>query len=202
MPLIGLLTSRIDNRWLIAFGFGLFAICSIWFSRLDLAISQWSLLWAVILSGFAAGCVFVPLSTTAMASLRNEEIGNASGLYNLLRNIGGSVGISVVNTVVTRHEQVHRAYLVHSFEPGNGLLQQQLEGLQSMLHESIGVGADLATQSQQALGVLNGFLSQQAALLSYVDVFRDLAIVCSLCVPLVFVLRKAVRRKGAVSTAH
>ena len=109
MPIIGLLTAKIDNRWLIAFGFCLFAITSIWFGEVNLGIGQWSFLWAITLSGFGSGCVFVPLSTTTMAFLRNEEIGNASGLYNLLRNIGGSIGISIVNTIVARHEQLHRS---------------------------------------------------------------------------------------------
>ena len=64
-----------------------------------------------------------------MAGLRNEEIGNASGLYNLLRNIGGSVGISVVNTIVARHEQVHRAYMVHLIDPTRPAYQQQIKGI-------------------------------------------------------------------------
>ena len=75
---------------------------------MNLAISQWSFLWAIIISGFGSGSVFVPLSATTVAGLPNEEIGNASGLYNLFRNVGGSIGISVVNTIVARHEQLHQ----------------------------------------------------------------------------------------------
>jgi MFS transporter, DHA2 family, multidrug resistance protein len=203
MPMIGLLTSRIDNRWLIAFGFFLFAICSMWFAQINLGISQWSLLWAIVLSGFASGCIFVPLSTTAMARLPNEEIGNASGLYNLLRNIGGSVGISVVNTVVARHEQIHRADLAHNVSGGNAALSQQLNGLQSLLQQGSGSsGAPLSTAAERAYGLINFTVAQQSRLLSYVDDFRYLAVVCAVCVPLVFVLKKAVARKGAVSAAH
>lgn len=203
MPMIGVLTSRIDNRYLIAGGFGLFAASSVWFSHVNLEISQWTLLWAIVISGFGAGCVFVPLSTTAMARLRNEEIGNATGLYNLLRNIGGSIGISLVNTMVSRHEQVHRAYLVHSLNPNNPSFQQQLQGLQGMLRHGSGPnGAPLSDTSQRALGLINGSLSQQSALMAYVDDFRYLAIVCILCVPIVFILKKTVAKKGAVGAAH
>ncbi len=106
MPVIGALTSRIDNRWLIAAGFALFGWTSLAMARLTLDISQWSLLTPIILSGVASGLVFVPLATVSMGTLSNEQIGNASGLYNLLRNIGGSVGISVVNTIVSRHSQI------------------------------------------------------------------------------------------------
>ena len=67
-----------------------------------------------MLSGFGIGSIFVPLSTTAVAGLPNEEIGNASGLYNLFRNVGGSIGISLVNTIVARHAQLHQNEMVHS----------------------------------------------------------------------------------------
>jgi DHA2 family multidrug resistance protein len=203
MPVIGLLTSRIDNRYLISFGFFLFGVCSLWFAHVDLQISQWSLLWPIILSGFGSGCVFVPLSTTAMAGLRNEEIGNASGLYNLLRNIGGSIGISIVNTIVARHEQVHRAYMVHWIDPTRPTYQQQMQGVTTLLNQSTGPnGATLSTQSDRALGVINGVVNQQARLWSYVDDFRYLAFACFLCVPIVFLLKKAVAKPGAVSAAH
>ena len=118
MPVIGYLTAKIDNRYLIAFGFTMFGVASLWFGQLNLSIGQWTFLWAILISGFGSGCVFVPLSTTTMAFLKNEEIGNASGLYNLMRNIGGSVGISVVNTIVARHEQLHRNELAASLVPG------------------------------------------------------------------------------------
>ena len=203
MPVIGLLTSRLDNRYLISFGFFLFGVCSLWFAHVDLQISQWSLLWPIVLSGFGSGCVFVPLSTTALAGLRNEEIGNASGLYNLLRNIGGSVGISIVNTIVARHEQVHRAYMVHWIDPTRPTYQQQLQGVTTLLKQSTGPnGAALSTQSDRALGVINGVVNQQARLWSYVDDFRYLAFACFLCVPIVFLLKKAVAKPGAVSAAH
>jgi MFS transporter, DHA2 family, multidrug resistance protein len=203
MPIIGVLTSRMDNRYIIAFGFFLFAVCSLWFAHVDLQISQWSLLWPIVLSGFGSGCIFVPLSTTTMAGLRNEEIGNASGLYNLLRNIGGSVGISIVNTIVARHEQVHRAYMVHWIDPTRPTVQQQMQGVTTLLNQSTGPnGATLSTQSDRALGVINGVVNQQARLWSYVDDFRYLAFACFLCVPIVFMLRKAVAKPGAVSAAH
>ena len=200
MPMIGLLTARIDNRWLIASGFTIFALCSLWFADINLGIGQWTLTWAIILSGFGSGCVFVPLSTTAMARLPNEQIGNASGLYNLLRNIGGSVGISMINTMLARHEQVHRADLAHNLNPDNPLLRQQLRGFTTAVQQS--PTPSLHLPAQRALDLLNQTLSQQASLLSFIDDFRYLAIVCAICVPLVFLLKKAVARRGAVSAAH
>lgn len=198
MPIIGALTTRIDNRWLIASGFFIFAVCSIWFGEVNLAISQWSFLWAIILSGFGSGMVFVPLSTTTMGTLPNEQIGNATGLYNLLRNVGGSVGISVVNTIVARHEQLHRTELVHSLQTGSTLVSNQLSALQHVLTTTNAAGPALATSG--ALKMLEGTLTAQARLWSYVDDFRYMALVCFGCVPLVLLFKRA-RRRGAIA-AH
>lgn len=198
MPIIGILTAKIDNRWLIVAGFMLFAISSLWFGEATLGISQWSFLWAIIISGFGSGCVFVPLSTTTMAGLRNEEIGNASGLYNLLRNIGGSIGIAVVNTLVVRHEQLHRTELSHSITATNPNLQNTLRGMEKFL-QSQGASASLATD--RAYGLVNGLLNQQARLWSYVDDFRYMALVCFVCVPIAFTLKKTVGKRG-MSAGH
>ncbi len=198
MPIIGLLTARVDNRWLIALGFALFGISSLWFGRVNLGISQWSFVWAIIISGFGSGCIFVPLSTTAMAGLKNEEIGNASGLYNLMRNIGGSIGISIVNTIVARHEQLHRNELVHSVAPTSITFQEQVTNLRHYLEAQ---GFSTADALQKAYGLVNVQVRQQARLWAYVDDFRYMALMCFLCIPIVFLLKKAVG-KGGVSAGH
>ena len=198
MPMIGYLTAKIDNRLLIGFGFCLFAITSLWFSEVNLEIGQWSFLWAIVLSGFGSGCVFVPLSTTAMAFLKNEEIGNASGLYNLLRNIGGSIGISIVNTIVARHEQLHRNELGASLSLGRPEVRGAVTGIQQYLGAQ---GASPSTAAQQAYGLLDHSLSAQARLWSYVDDFRYMALVCFACIPIVFALKKSVGR-GRPGAGH
>jgi DHA2 family multidrug resistance protein len=195
MPLIGLISSRIDNRWLIGIGFTIFGFCGLWFARVNLDISQYSFLWPVIISGFGASMVFVPLASTSMASLPNEEIGNAAGLFNLLRNIGGSIGISIVNTVVARHEQVHRVEMSGRMNHANTSFQQMLDGT-TALTGRIG-GSPL-----QAYQIIDHVLGQQARLRAYVDDFQYMAAVCFLCVPIVLLLRKVIAKKGAVSAAH
>ena len=200
MPIIGYLTAKMDNRWLIAFGFAMFGAASIWFGEVNLSIGQWTFLWAILISGFGSGCIFVPLATTSMAFLKNEEIGNASGLYNLLRNIGGSIGISVVNTIVTRHEQTHRSELTKSLSPDRIEVRGALQGLQGYL-SSLG-GSSATTALRRAYGLINADLNAQARLWSYVDDFRYMAVICFGCVPLVFALKKAVGKKGAAAAGH
>ncbi len=196
MPIIGILTTRMDNRWLIGSGFAIFGICSIWFGEVNLGLSQWSFLWPIVLSGFGSGMVFVPLSTTTMGTLSNEKIGNASGLYNLLRNVGGSIGISVVNTIVARHAQMHRSELAHSLNASNPVMQQHISSLQGIIRSTNATGADLATRG--AYKLVEGTLTSQARLWAYVDDFRYMALVCFACVPIVFLFKKAKARAGQV----
>src|SRR5208282_2024529 len=103
--------------------------CTLWLGNADLQIGEFSMFWAIILSGFFVGFVFVPLVTMAMGKLNNQQLGNAAGLYNLLRNVGGSIGISVVNTLLVRREQVHQSELTHSLSPGDPELQRRLQSI-------------------------------------------------------------------------
>ncbi|MGB8888518.1 MAG: DHA2 family efflux MFS transporter permease subunit [Candidatus Korobacteraceae bacterium] len=199
LPIIGILTAKIDNRWLIAAGFLMFAISGLGFGQVNLEISQWSFLWAIVLSGFGSGSVFVPLSTTAVAGLPNEEIGNASGLYNLFRNVGGSIGISIVNTIVARHEQLHQNELLHSLAPSSITLQNQLHSLQQYLEIQ---GYNSVDAMIRAYALIGGQLTAQARLWSYVDDFRYMALVCFACIPIVFILKKTVKQKGAQAIGH
>src|SRR5579871_840281 len=199
MPIIGYMTSKIDNRWLIMFGFTLFGISAIWFGEVNLSIGQWTFLWAILISGFGSGCVFVPLSTTAMAFLKNEEIGNASGLYNLLRNIGGSIGISVVNTIVARHEQLHHNEMVGNLNGARVTVRGTVHGMQGYLSAQ---GASATDALHQAYGLIGQDLTSQARLWSYVDDFRYMALMCFGCIPIVFLLKKSVGKKGALHAGH
>jgi DHA2 family multidrug resistance protein len=197
MPVVGLLTSRVDNRWLISGGFAIFGASAFWMGRLTLDISQWSLVWPIILSGAAAGLVFVPLSTTSMATLSNQEIGNAAGLYNLLRNLGGSIGISAVDTLIARHQQVHQAELSRYLTP-RPVVQAALQSFQMlMLHHA---GPGLARFRAYAL--LGRGLSQQATIYSYVDDLRYMGMLSFFCILIVMLLKRATAKKGAAAAAH
>jgi MFS transporter, DHA2 family, multidrug resistance protein len=199
MPIIGYLTAKIDNRWLIVSGFVMFAWASLWFGEATLGIGQWTLLWPIVISGFGSGCVFVPLSTISVAYLKNEEMGNATGLYNLLRNVGGSIGISIVNTLLARREQVHRNEMVHSLTSGSVTARQTIDGVQHFL---VAQGASSATALERAYGVIGQILGGQALLWSYVDDFRYMALVCFACIPIVFALKKTIGIKGALRAGH
>ncbi len=197
MPVIGVLTDRVGNRYLICAGFIFTGLCSFALARADLGISQWSLLWPIVFSGASMSLIFVPLAATTMGTLPNEDIGNASGLYNLMRNVGGSIGIAVVNTMLVRHEQMHRSYLVYSFTQTSHTFQNQYQAVWAFLSQH----ASTATAGLQAYKLLERSLEQQAVLLSYMDDFRLLAFLCLLCAPISFAMKK-VRKRGGVTLAH
>lgn len=164
---------------------------------LTLDISPWSLTWPIVISGFSLGLVFVPLSTVTLGALPPEKVGNGSGLYNLMRNIGGSVGISIVETVVSRHQQTHRSELVKNLSPTGNNLHNTLDNFTRIYTPLSGP----LTASQQAIARVGQELDRQAQYWSYVDDFRYMALACFLCVPLVWTLKR-VRSRGAVEGAH
>ncbi len=195
MPIVGILTSRIDNRWLVIAGFVIFGITGLVFGGITQEISPWSLLWPIIIRGAAAGLVFVPLTTATMGTLANEQMGNASGLFNLLRNIGGSIGISMVDSILIRHEQIRRSELVQHVTP----LYPPFRGLFARIFGAMSLHAAPNVATQRSYAVVNQMLQRQAAILSYVDVFRYLALATFLCIPVVFFLHRVRKREGAVA---
>jgi DHA2 family multidrug resistance protein len=116
-PIIGILGSRIDNRKLLCAGFLGFAVCALIFGTVNLDIGPYTLLIPITLTGFALSFVFVPMSTMMMATIPNKEMGNATGLGNMLRNIGGSIGISMATTALIRRAALHQnelgAHITH-----------------------------------------------------------------------------------------
>ena len=183
----GVLTSKFDSRKLVAVGFAILVGANLWNGALTLAISPWSLFWPIVITGVAFPLIFVPLSGTALGTLSQEEMGNASGLYNLLRNLGGSIGIATATTLTQRHLQLHRNQMVHSLSGSSLALRQQLSHLMMLMRLHAGpVKAFLRSSA-----LLQKTLDSQAQLWAYIDIFRYMAIVCLICLPITFALRKS-----------
>jgi MFS transporter, DHA2 family, multidrug resistance protein len=197
MLVVGALVNRIDGRALLAFGFVLLAYSTWELSRINLDISMFSVIWPNILNGFAGGFIFVPLTTMTMGRLRKEQIGNAAGIYNLMRNIGGSVGIASVTTMLVRGSQIHQNYLAANLTPDNLAARDAALGLTAQLHEA---GASAYNAGVEALGALYRSIQQQATVLAYADNFRFMAFLMLLCVPLVLFFRRP--QKGSRGTAE
>jgi DHA2 family multidrug resistance protein len=181
MIVVGTLVNYIDGRLLLACGFGILGYSVFLLSHVNLDISMASVILPNLINGFATGFIFVPLTTMTMGKLRKEEIGNAAGIYNLMRNIGGSVGIASATTFLVRGTQIHQSYLAANITAGNPAVVEMLNGLQSKFYLG---GADPCTAHQRALGTLYEIVQRQASLLSYGDNFRLLGFLSLLCIPL------------------
>ncbi len=195
MAVVGRLTQIVDNRTLSGAGFLVFAISAFMLGNLNLSIARSTLLWPNILSGLAIGFLFVPVSTLAMGTLRNEQMGNASGIFNLSRNLGGSIGIAAATTMVTRGAQVHQALMVGNLAPDQPAYRKLLAAQQALL--SPGLGS--VTAARQAVARAYDILIQQATLFAYVDTFRRLGFLCLFCTLFVLFFRRVSAPRGTVA---
>jgi len=197
MPLVGYLTGKVDARKLLGAGFVITALAMYRISLFSLGVASWNFWLPLTLQGAGLGLIFVPLTTVTNDPIPRERMGNATSIFNLMRNIGASIGISMVETMQVRKAQMHINILGAHVNPANPRARQTIDGLRALF---VSQGKDAATATRQAYAAVWGMVQQQAAMLSYNDAFRFLAVMFLLMLPLVFLMRKA--RKGKAVMAH
>ncbi len=193
MLTVGRLIKRVDNRLLMTCGFVALGSFTFLLSRLNLDVAPANISIPLIASGFCMGFIFVPLTTLSVATLRQDQIQQATGLYSLLRNLGASVGISVMIAMQARAAQTHQAILSSHTTPYDPAFRRALAGATTALS-----GLGPAGAERGALGALYGTLVRQATLLSYMDAFRWMAMVCVAVAPLAWLLRKGRAPSGPI----
>jgi DHA2 family multidrug resistance protein len=196
--LIGFLGSRIDNRKLLTVGFLGFAVCAFIFGQVNLDIGPYTLLIPITLTGFALSFVFVPMSTIMMSTIPNREMGNATGLANMLRNIGGSIGISMATTALIRRSALHQTYIGANLTSSTAVFQQKSALIAAYLGHRLGP----AQARPGSMGLLYDLMEQQAALKAYVDVFRWTALLAILCVGVTWLFKKPPKHAAPPPGAH
>ena len=195
MPLVGYLLGHRDARWLLFFGLSMLALALFHMSGFDTQMGFGDIALARMFQAVGFAFLFVPINTAAYAFLPRNKNNAASGLVNLARNVGGSVGISVVTTMLARRTQVHAAYL-HSFmNGGSGKLRNTTENLTRMF---LSRGSSPQTAAHQATAMIANTVDQQATMLAYLDNFRLLATAVVLMIPLVFLMKK-VKPGGSIA---
>ena len=160
-----------------------------------------TLLLPILLTGFGLSFVFVPISTAAYGRLSNEQIGNASGLFNLMRNVGGSIGISVAQTVLTRRTDAHQNEILNSVPQSGQQFQNAIQSTKGALTAHFGPANSGGAHGGPAAARIYMELQRQAANWAFVDVFRMLSLLCFFCVGVVWLLKK-VKPGGAPAGAH
>jgi DHA2 family multidrug resistance protein len=187
MPLVGVLISRMDPRGLLAAGLLIAAGSLFWFAHLNLDVGFANIVGMQLLQGAGFGLLFVPLTTVTMDPIPKERMGNATSLFNLVRNIGGSCGIATVETMLTRFQQAHTNTLGAHVDAYSMPSRSLIHGLTSGMAAG---GADASTAASQALRAMFGLVERQASMLSFVDTYRILGIVFLAIMPLVLLMKR------------
>jgi MFS transporter, DHA2 family, multidrug resistance protein len=193
MPIVGILMGKIEARKLLAAGLIIASFSIYQLSNLNLNAGYWDIFWPQLLQGCSMGLLFVPLTTITNGLIPKEQMGNATSLFNLMRNIGASIGIASVTTISSRHAQVHINTLGANVTPYNPLAQSMMAQMKAAF---MARGMDAATASKQAAAGLFGMVQRQAAMMGYIDVFFLLSIMFAVCLPLIFIMKKSPKGGG------
>jgi DHA2 family multidrug resistance protein len=157
-------------------------------TNFDLQIDFRTVATARMMQAAGLAFLFVPINTAAYAFLPRDKNNAASGLMNLARNIGGSVGISVVTTMLDRRAQLHLSNLASHLSAGSAALTATIQGASRAL---IAHGASAAGANRQAYALVQGTVQRQATMLAYLDCFWFLGVAILAMVPMVFLMKKS-----------
>jgi DHA2 family multidrug resistance protein len=196
MILCGAISSRVDGRVITSFGLVLIGTASLMMGNLSLNIASMNIVLPNIIMGLGLGFAMTPLMSMTVQTLKNKQMTNASGLGNLLKTIGGAIGTSLVATMLTRRAQMHQHYMVEHLNPLNPVFAERMQTMtgafSSIAHSSVAQEMAAKTMYSQLL--------QQATLVSFMDAFKIIGVVCFMVIPLVF-LMKPVGKGGKIDMA-
>jgi DHA2 family multidrug resistance protein len=187
MPIVGYLVTHYQPKWLIAFGM-LVEGCALFFmTNFDTQASFATVAWARIIQAAGLAFLFVPINTAAYAGIPKGKTNNASALINLARNLGGSFGVSLANTMLIRRSQFHQSRLLSSSEFTHSAYQQTVN---SIARTFVRGGVNPVVAADRAVATLYQTVQQQASMLSYIDVFKTLGVAAFCMIGLVVFLKK------------
>jgi DHA2 family multidrug resistance protein len=198
LPVVGALSGKIEARWLIVIGLVATSLALFHMTSFDAGIDYSTVAWARIYQSLGLSLLFIPINTAAFAGVPPEKSNNASAIINMMRNIGGSIGIAVVTTFIARRAQYHQSVLAAHVTPYSTQYNELVHTLQQAVLPRHASAADALHQAQ---ALLYAIVQKQASVLSYIDGFWLMGVVLLALVPLVFVFRRA-GRGGPHSLAH
>jgi len=195
MPFVGASLQRYDGRKIVLCGLVINA-CSMYIMRgFTLEASYWDFVWPRIVLGVGLGMTFVPMTTVTLATIQKEEMGNATGIFNLLRNIGGSVGIAISSTLLSRYTQFYQNTLAAHITPYNPIARQKLAAFRQ---GAINSGVDAVTADKKALASIYGIVQRESAMLAYNHIFWIVGIAFLVVIPFLLLLKKPTNHKSPV----
>jgi DHA2 family multidrug resistance protein len=195
MPVVAVLLKRFDTRWLIGVGFLFCGLGLLQMSGFNLMVDFRTAMMSRIVQSLGFAFLFVPINVMAFQHIPHEKTAYATGLMNLLRNIGGSSGIAIATTLLSRRAQVHQADLIGNLAPGNPAYQGFLDRA-----AQLGVlrgGLSPADAAHMAQGSAYGLVVRQSTMMAFADTFWFMGIICFALLPLLLLLQKT-RATGPV----
>jgi DHA2 family multidrug resistance protein len=186
-PIAARLLGNSDPRYLLLMGSIVLSGAVVWLGRLSPQTGANDLFWPLIVRSFGTVLMFLPLSLATLGPIPKKDVAGASAFFNLTRQLGGSIGVALLTTLLARRNAWHRTVLVEKLQAGNLVIDGRLSGMIASLHAR---GLDLASAKQRALMMLDGLVNQQASVLSFGDTFRATAALIVMTLPLIFLLGK------------
>lgn len=189
MPFIGnLLQKGVPQKYLIAAGFTIFFIYSYWMHILITPDTGAELMfWPLVVRGIGLGLLFVPITTLALSTLKGKEIGEGAAFTGMMRQLGGSFGIAIITTMISRLNQQHRVDLIPNISAVNVQVQERIQQLQYFF---ISKGFSASEALKRAYKILDLSITKQSTVLSYMDIFLYLGLLFIICVPFVLLIKK------------
>jgi MFS transporter, DHA2 family, multidrug resistance protein len=187
MPIVGALSAKVDARWLIATGFVGCALALYSMTRFYGEIDYATIAWARVYQSLPLALLFIPINTAGMAAMPTAKSNNASAIINMVRNLGGSVGISLATTLIARREQYHQSVLVEHVTSLSSRYDTVVHALQQAYFAYSGSVVDALHRAQAQVYAM---VQHQAALLSFNDCFWVLAVILAAMAPLALLMHK------------
>jgi DHA2 family multidrug resistance protein len=183
--IVGRLIGKVNTKFLLFIGFSMLTISTFVLSLLNIDMAKQNIIIPLLINGFGMNFVFVPLTVISMSTLKKNEISQGTGLYGLVRNIGGSIGISIVFTYQYRLSQVHQTFLSQNINPYNMAYQNFASNVSN---HAAGIA------SPKLLGY--SLVVKQSALMAYLDAFRLLSLLCFILVIIIFMFKNEKKKKA------
>ncbi|HVI51048.1 MAG TPA: DHA2 family efflux MFS transporter permease subunit [Candidatus Sulfotelmatobacter sp.] len=199
MPIIGKLVSSMDSRYLIAAGLAITAGALFHMTGFNLETDYAHFMWARVYQAMGLSLLFIPINTLAYLGLDRTKSSSASALINMSRNLGGSFGIALVVTYLSRQSQIHQSTLVGHATPADPAYRHMI---QSLSQSFLTMGDSLQAAHNRALAQIGQIISGQAQMMGFIDDFAMLGWIFLLLIPVVFLMRPAPRHTGPVEGAH
>jgi DHA2 family multidrug resistance protein len=189
MPFVGKMMERgVSTRYLTASGMAIFFIYSLMaYKVLTPNTGSEAFFWILVIRGIGLGLLSIPITTMALSTLKGKEIGQGAALSGMMRQLGGSFGVALISTYLTRDNQVHRSDLMSKLAVTNPVVQQRVQALTGGFQCK---GMPLNIAQKTALQLLDRLVDLQATVLSYMDVFLWVGVMFLVCVPFVIIFIK------------